>query len=94
MVRNHPVLGTLDANKNWDKPVQYHAVNRGEPDWVALRDALANDRVSTRLGTEPNAAAHQLLATANANSAVATGSFNITNNLSALRPAWEQAVGP
>ncbi len=50
-------LATLEqirANSAWDLPVQYLVVSRTEREWVALRDALANLRISARLGEEPD----------------------------------------
>ncbi len=54
-------LATVRANLNRELPVQYLATNRSDADWVALREALANDRQSTArqvLGSDmPSAAA-------------------------------------
>ena len=88
------VLETLDGNKSWDVPLQYRALGRTQGDWVALRDALANDRVSAALGIAPDPAAQQLLASVNANAAIAAAGSNLATNAGTLGSAWNQAVGP
>jgi hypothetical protein len=86
-------LDTLDANKVWDLPIQYRAVSRSQADWVNLRDALANQRLSAAWHEEPDPAAAQILATANSTPAVSNAASNLAN-IPELQSAWINAVGP
>jgi hypothetical protein len=85
-------LATLRANASWELPPQYLVVNHSESDWVALRDAVANDAISARNGNDPDPDAHTLLLQAQADPSVAASSASL-QNLNALNLAWNQAVG-
>ncbi len=78
----------------WSLPTQYLAVGRDEKDWVALRDALANQDIAARLGQSPNPAAQQLILTENAAPAVASAKTNLDANLTTLTATWNQSVYP
>jgi hypothetical protein len=86
-------LATLRGNHGWEVPIQYRAANRSQPDWVALRDALANDRIAARRGEDPDPAAHQLLLDAQANANVSAAASSL-QNLPDLQAAWNQGVVP
>lgn len=85
-------LATVRANASWELPPQYLVVQHSQSDWVALRDAIANDTISARRGDDPDPDAHSLLLQAQADPAVAAASASL-QNLSALNLAWNQAVG-
>lgn len=87
-------LAAIRANSSWNLPKQYMVVNRSQEQWVALRDALANERVAARLGEEPDPACQALLANCRANAAVITGTSGVApENLAAIRAAWNIAAG-
>ncbi len=82
------LLNTVRANSRaWDLPASYLGDNRSEHDWVALRDALANDRISTKLNIDPNPTCHQLLLTAQATTNAANAFTNL-QNLPDITAAW------
>lgn len=86
-------LTMLRANTSrWNMPTKYLAESRTEDQWLALREALANDRISASLGQEPDQEAQQLLATINAATPVATAASNLSSNLPAVTTAWNTAV--
>ena len=87
-------LTNLRANAHWNLAKEFMVVNHTEAEWVALRDALANERIAARLGDEPDAGCQALLATYRANSAVITATTGLgTQNLAAVRSAWNTAAG-
>jgi hypothetical protein len=83
-------LNALAANASWSVPIQYRVVTRTQAGWVALRDALANERISTKLGQDPDPDCQQLLLTENATRDVANANANIDANLDNVANAWNQ----
>jgi hypothetical protein len=86
----------LDAIRTTDPagrelPVEYRVGGRNEAQWVALRDALANERISAARREDPDPAATQLLSTIRAESAVAAARSNIAN-IAAVKSAWSAAI--
>ncbi|MCH8271364.1 MAG: hypothetical protein IH985_09180 [Planctomycetes bacterium] len=86
-------LATVKANSGWSHPVQYKAANRSEPEWVDLRDALATVRIADKRGEQPDPAAVQLIAQADANAAVSAARTGL-NNLPLIQIQWENAINP
>jgi hypothetical protein len=76
----------------WGLPMQYLVKDRSQADWVALRDALDNERVSAKLGEDPDQAMQALLATVRADSAIATAKTSLDTKLGAVTAAWEAAA--
>jgi len=76
----------------WSLPMTYLVKDRTQADWVALRDALDNERVSAKLGEDPDQAAQALLATVRADSTIATAKTNLDTKLGAVTAAWEAAA--
>jgi hypothetical protein len=76
----------------WGLPLQYLVKDRSEADWVALRDALDNERVSAKLGEDPDPADQALLATVRADPAIAAAKTNLDTKLGAVTAAWEAAA--
>ena len=85
-------LQTLAANRDWEVLPEFKVVNRTEQEWVDLRKALDNERVSAKLGTTPSASQQALLASLRANSKVSLASTNLSTNLTAVSSAWESAA--
>jgi hypothetical protein len=86
-------LANIRANKSWELPAEYLVVTRSEPDWVALRDALANERIAVELPGTLSQSAQALLTTVRADSAVAAARTSVQNALTTLTNAWNTAVG-
>lgn len=86
-------LAAIRGNRNWDLPIEFLTVDRTEAQWVQLREALANERISAKLGEEPDPEAQALLLQLRGNPLVATAKANLDANLTVITVAWEQAIG-
>jgi hypothetical protein len=86
------VLTTIRANRAWGLPIEFLTVNRSEADWIALRDALSNERICTKNGETPNVACQAMLTSARANVTVAAAKAAHGTNLAAVTTAWNTAV--
>ena len=86
-------LAAIRGNRNWDLPIEFLTVDRTEPQWVQLREALANERISAKLSQEPDPEAQALLQQLRGNPLVATAKANLDANLTVVTVAWEQAIG-
>ncbi len=86
-------LGNIRANKSWELPTEYLVVTRSEVDWVALRDALANERIAAQLPGTLSQTAQSLLSTVRADGAVATALSAVQNSLTSVTEAWNTAAG-
>jgi hypothetical protein len=75
-----------------DLPVQYAVVERADAEWVHLRDALANLRISAQLGEEPDPECVSSVNKANADPAVAAAAAGL-QSLPAAEEAWNLALG-
>jgi hypothetical protein len=87
-------LGRIKTNRVWELPCKYLIKDRSQNDWVALREALANDRVSASLGRTPDQGGQQLILSAAADASVAAAGSSLSNNLGAVTSAWSTAVYP
>lgn len=85
-------LAAIRGNRNWDLPIEFLTVDRTEAQWVQLRDALANERISAKLGQQPDPEAQALLQQLRGNPTVATAKANLDANLTVVTTAWEQAI--
>jgi hypothetical protein len=85
-------LIALRANRNWGLPVEFLVVDRSEPQWVQLRDCLANERISQELDESPDPEAQAWLAQYRANPLVASAKANFDANLGSITAAWNQSA--
>jgi hypothetical protein len=76
----------------WNVPLEYLVVDRRQEEWVRVRSALANERISAKYGEAPDADDQTYLATARSDATVAAAKANLDTNLGAVRAAWEQAA--
>ena len=76
----------------WRLAVQFLVVNRSESDWVTLRNALDDERVSAAEGTDPDPTYQQFLATARADPTVAAAVTSLNTTLADVTTAWESAA--
>lgn len=89
-----PVLDAIQASKAWTVPIEYRA--RGgqisEAHWVALRDALANQRIRQAEG-ESTSQEHQLVLDEwHADPAVSAARTRLQGSLTEVKAAWDQAL--
>ena len=86
-------LQTMAANSRWDVGTAFKAVDRTDDDWVALRRALAYERVAAENpDAEENSTATTLLATARSHADVAAAQANIQVSLTSVSSACETAI--
>jgi len=86
-------LARIRANQTWKEVgVEFLVVERTEAQWVALRDALAAERIAAAAGDELPQATQTLLATARANGPVAAAHASLGTNLAGLTAAWNAAA--
>lgn len=90
-------LATINAVKasraaGWDLPAQYMASPRSQPEWVALRDALATQRINPEYGQPVPADTERLLLAEHARPATAAAHANLDRNRQTLTHAWNNAV--
>jgi len=86
------LLQKLQANRSWKVSTEYLTVDRTEAEWLGLRDALSNERIAAKYGTEANGACQSLLSTARANQTVAAAKANAVANLATVSSAWDLAT--
>lgn len=85
-------LTNIRANRDRPVPIQYQVATRTDADWLILRDALANDRISARFGQDPDDACHQTVLDANAETAVNTAASGLAN-LPTIAGTYNAATG-
>ena len=86
-------LGNIRANSSWGFPSEYLVVSRSEAQWVALRDALSNERIAVELPDTLSPSAQELLATVRADQSVAAARTNVQGNLTSVTLSWNTAAG-
>lgn len=86
-------LGNCKDSIHWSAcPVQYRVESRSEADWIALRDALANIRISADLQDDANHDCMELVNEAKADPDVAAATTAIELKLNGINNAWNNAV--
>ena len=85
-------LARIRANKTWELPMQFLLVDRSEAQWVALRGALANEKIAPRYGEETAPAHASVLAAARAHNDVALAKSRLDSNLTAMQAALNTAI--
>lgn len=85
-------LTRIHAARSWGLPTEFLTVERSQESWIALRDALANERFVAKYHEEPVAAAQTLLATSRADATVAAAATGIATNLTYIQASWRSAL--
>lgn len=87
------LLSRIQVNSAaWNIPLEYLVVDRTQEEWVRLRTALVNERISAEFGDAPDSDDQAYLATIRALFEVATVNVNLDTNLGAITDAWEEAA--
>lgn len=84
-------LGRIRANRAYVLPIEFLVVERSQQEWVDLRDALANERVSAKLGEDPDSGDQAALATWRAVGVVASAKSSSDTNLATITSSWNSA---
>ncbi len=85
-------VGSVAKHRGRALPTEYLTVERDEPGWVSLRDALADVRISERLGQSPDPESVQEVLKADAHPRVAAAKVGL-ESLPLVRAAWDKALG-
>ncbi len=85
-------LLSIKSNGSWGIPTHFLVVDRTEASWVALRDALAEERIAAKYDESVSAESQALISAALADSDVATAKTNLDTNLASVAAAWESAT--
>lgn len=87
------VLAMIRENRAaWDQEWPYLAAPLDQQQRVALRDALANERISAEAGESPDPDAQALLQGVRAMPQVAAAMASFDANLAEVRQAWEASI--
>ncbi|MCI0676139.1 MAG: hypothetical protein L0Y42_10245 [Phycisphaerales bacterium] len=86
------ILTKIRTNESWGLPIEFLTVERTEAQWVALRNALANERISAQSGESPDPDAQTLLTQARSDATVSAATANLGANLAGVTAAWNSAV--
>lgn len=76
-----------------DLPLKYRVVSRSEVNRIALRNALANQRIATACGETPDQGCSQSVATASSDATVSDADVALATNGAQATTAWKQAIG-
>lgn len=85
-------LARIRANKHWQLPTEFLLVDRTEVQWVALRDALANEKIAPRYGEAVGPQHASVLGSARGNADVAAAMVRIESSLAATQSALQAAL--
>jgi hypothetical protein len=86
-------LAMLRENQSWALPIEFLVKERQQSEWIAIRDALSNERIAPKYGDQPDQAQQAALATWRAEAPVAAAKSASTANLTAVESAWDSATG-
>lgn len=86
------LAANVRANSAWKFKPYFLVVNRTEANWIALRDALDEQRIATKYGESTSSAALAIISAALADQDVASAKVNYDSNLSSIETAWNSAV--
>ena len=85
-------MQAIRANAAWGLDTYFLVVDRTEPGWVALRDALDEQRIAAKYDEAVSAESQAVLSAALADQAVAAAKTNLESGLAAVQAAWDSAT--
>jgi hypothetical protein len=85
-------LATIRANSGWALPTEYLAENRQQADWVLLRDALANQKISAKYSEVADSKCQGLLAVVHGSQATSSAKANKESLLATAKATWATAL--
>lgn len=86
------LLATIRKNRGWGFACCYLVADRSEGDWVKLRDALANEKISAKLGEAVDPACSSFLGSVKGETAVSAAIVAQGSGLSSVKGAWNTAL--
>jgi hypothetical protein len=85
-------LARIRANQHWQLPTEFLLVDRTEAQWVALRDALANEKIAPRYGDEVSPQHASVLGAARSQQDVALAKSRLDTSLVAVQSTLHTAI--
>ena len=85
-------IATILGNDRWSLPIEYKRANRTEAEWVALRNALAAERIAAADGEDLDSPFETLLLNARAEAGTAQAMSWMGSNLEAVKAAYDDAL--
>ncbi|MBK8172698.1 MAG: hypothetical protein IPK60_20505 [Sandaracinaceae bacterium] len=85
-------LDTIESNRRWKMPIEFLVIERSDAEWLSLRNALSNERISAKYEDEANGTLQATLAAARADERVAAAKASLETNLASLQQAWNSAT--
>ena len=87
------LLATIRSNAEHELPVEFLVKTRSESEWVALRNALSNERITAKYGDAPNAQMQAALTAWRSDATVAAAKSACNANLATIESTWSAATG-
>lgn len=85
-------LETIRANRSWKLPVEFLTGSRTQQEWVDLRAALANERISAGYpGEEIDPECATLLSTCRGEQCVSNARSNLDTHCGHIQAQWDQS---
>lgn len=85
-------LTSIRANRSWHLDVAYLVVDRTEPEWVALSDALAAERVALAEQESTPPLSQALITQVSSDPTVSLAKTSLGSYLAGVQTAWNSAV--
>jgi hypothetical protein len=83
----------MQANRAaWPLPIEFLSINRTQAQWIALREALAQEHIAAKRGQELDAQVQSYLAIARSDTTVASVVSNTVANLPTVQATWDSAM--
>lgn len=86
------LAANVRENCHWRLPTHFLVTDRSEADWVALRDALDQQRIAAKYGEETSSAALAVISAALVDEDVAAAKVSLDSSLGSIQTAWNDAV--
>jgi len=86
-------LNAIQANGGWELPVEFLVKQRDQQEWVAIKKALANERIAPKYGDPPDPTQQASLATWRSDASVAAAKTASASGLASVQDAWDAATG-
>lgn len=85
-------IAVVLGNDRWSLPVEYKRASRTEAEWVALRNALAAERIAAADGDDLDSSFETLLLNVRAEAGTAQAMSWISSNLEEIKTAYNDAL--
>ena len=85
-------LSTIKGNRHWGTDIEFMIKNRTDQEWLALIEALTDERVSLEEEIAANVTCAALLLSERSDTSVSAAKVSCDTNASAVQASWTSAV--